>query len=501
MTLLDVDFDGDCAHGQREPLSGIIRNLNVLPAGFDSAEARFLFEAAVLTEYELGVYVDGGLIQRINSGSTQASLAGLLDGRHSISLASNRIGDIWPERHGDPQGSRAYLRWPRSSDTKVEQYQLFWDRGLGGSPNTLLAVLKDVTIDQRIYMKASTGQPGRITTFGHYTGSRPVNDAIILDVKSDSTFAYSTALGLSGSGEWVQGLTIPLPYGTSATIHDDPADYNAESLYGIAIGPTNEYLTDDLEPGTYKFAVKAISKAGNVSSTVLQKTVRIIFVPDPVSDVVVSYAAGAIGVTWSDPTVLDGVRVYTNWDPIMGRFQSYIITDAPLATITPGTEAWTFDPGSVEGVLKYYLRPYKGVEECKDSTLRSFSFPPTPLNLGIVLGAPSNLKATAIAAGGIRVEWDYRFRGGDGLDEFHVSIQGASGTPNFASNQVDAVDGEGFPVAHYSVDYAGPFMGTKYVQVRAESPADTATTVSVEVSVVPDASLPTFAGDLRGVSQ
>src|SRR4051794_8581538 len=115
MTLLDVDFDGDCADGQREPLSGIIRNLNVLPAGFDSAEARFLFEAAVLTEYELGVYVDGGLIQRINSGSTQASLAGLLDGRHSISLASNRIGDIWPERHGDPQGSRAYLRWPRST--------------------------------------------------------------------------------------------------------------------------------------------------------------------------------------------------------------------------------------------------------------------------------------------------------------------------------------------------------------------------------------------------
>jgi hypothetical protein len=44
-------------------------------------------------------------------------------------------------------------------------------------------------------MKAATGQPGRITTFGYYTGSRPVNDAIILDVKSDSTYEYSSNTG------------------------------------------------------------------------------------------------------------------------------------------------------------------------------------------------------------------------------------------------------------------------------------------------------------------
>jgi hypothetical protein len=511
--LLDVDICGDSGPGSREPLSGSVRDLDVASTGWDTHQASWGYEATNPDEYELGLYVDGDLTRRLQSEVASAGLVGLLDGIHTLSLFPHLKGAPWPDRHGDPQGRRAYLAWTPPIDTTLAGYRVYWDEGAGGAPSTLIAELRRIVVEEAFAKRDQVnGNPGRVDCWGAYTGGTdPINDPIVVAVSSDGTYAWQTAVGLTGNGEFSSGQSIPLPHGAWIKFLDDPEAYGTLSYFGVWVGPEQSFLTPALEPGTHRFTIRSLDQAGNPAVPISSHTVFVQSIP-PAAQISTSYnfATKQLAVSWSLPGEDDPwqeIRFYHNLNLVTGAFEPHVITDMFGASFPPEGGPWVFDFSGFSGShqLRFYARTFRDGIERNDLSLYRFDFPVVPSQVGVILGTPSNLQLTPIAGGKLRFEWDYRDRSGDSVDHFQIFWGDATITDWTAPTETVSADlGSGTPL-HFAVELDSASFADNteiFAGVRASVADETLTSVNTDVvSARTDKTPPASPSGLLGVSQ
>ena len=514
MGLLDAKLTGDYATGSREPISGQIHNLAVRQTGYDTVDLSFDYSAANPESHELGVYVDGELVARVPPTTPVASAANLSAGTHTLNVHVLNPGEASADRHGDPNGRRAYLAWDQEADPSIVGYRVYWDEGLGGAVSTLVGMVDRVLVAPREFARCDYGTgAGRISVSGNYIDPEPVNLVLELGITGEGEYRFSNTEDDSvlASGNFGVGDTLSLIHGIRITFHDDAVDYEAGDKWTVRIGPRTSWLSEPLAPGRHRFAVRAFDQAGNLSDPIVSRAVTIQEVLPPLQDVALSWDAEdeTLVVSWTPEEGDDfQVDVYSNLDQLTGTFSDHVLMDRPWLSVPVQDGGFTFAPG-VQGTLKFYLWPREtDLKRRSDLTLYEFSFPPEPRHVGLILSPPTNVRAIPIAAGGIRLEWDYLFRDTDDQDDslalFQISIQETAGAPVFDRQVLQgnaSASDSGYPLRHFSVEYAGPFAGTQYIQIRAADQTETYFAPADEVSVIPDAEPPSLTGELHAVPQ
>jgi hypothetical protein len=490
-----ISTTGNSVSGLSAPLLGTIDNINVMPGQYDSIDVTYDYNSINPTEHEVGFYVDGFLNTRLADTESAASASGLAEGLHTVDFHANRIESSWPDRHGDIRGQRGYVTWERSSDTSTVEYRVYVD-----SESEPSAIINNIVIQEQQYF-VTQNSGGRLSSFGSYNGVEPINDELILLFGSVAGEVDWSIGALSGTEDFSTGESVLFPHGIWVEFHDDPADYEDGASFTVSIGPANEFLAGIITPGTHTFEITALDAAGNESnssdgSCVIQD------IPDSVTNVVFDYDAGFLTVSWDDDLSGNDVYVYSNYNTATGLFEDSIIREYPHEVVDMSTP-FGFVPAS-DGQLKFYLRPYiTEIRQDTNFTMHTFNFPPTPEDVGLVLGTPAGLTATAIADGMIRFEWDYSFQPEDDLDSFEIFD--SVGSPAFdyetPTDGLGQGGGSGFPVAHYSIEL-GPYTDGVTVYFNVRSISGTVSTLNTAyVSAVSDATPPTLPGVTHAVSQ
>lgn len=501
--FLPPTLTGDTLTGSRDSEAGVVRDLGVAAGPWDTANLSFSLDADNPDDTALVLYVDGEPTQTLASSETAAGVANLADGLHTIAVYVQRPLASYPDRHGDDQGQRAYVTWPRATDTSVVAYRVYYDQGHGHAPDTLLTTVSTIMIERLI--NATVGTSGRASSWGTYTGTTPVNTAIV--VTFDGTTGYTWACGeLTGSGTFEAGESVCLCYGAWIKLHDGPTAYAAESTLTIRVGPTNSYLTGILTAGTYRFSVIAVDSAGNPSSTTHALNIKICSVLGPCASVTWTWDAldSFWTLSWTLPAGATGCAIYSNVDRQFSVLADHILTDAPEGRIPAASaQQMTWASGDFpDGVIKVYLRPYTAIWERRDLTIHSVTMPPTAADLDLVLGTPYNVTLAPAASGHFNLTWDYRWRDGDSASAFSAAL-----TPDKV-NSIDTISSYtsngGYPVTRYTAhcsarDYS--VYPITYARVAVTDANAASTVYSVWASGVGDSTAPTYDEQPGGAAQ
>lgn len=502
--LLDGDLAGDAVAGVRVPMTGSVTNLDIEQTAHDSVNARWNYDVPNPSAYQLDVCVDGSTGQRVSSGTTDGAAAGLSDGQHTCAVYPHVIGMPAQSHRGALLGQRAYLQWTLSVDATTTAYKVYQDA-------VLVDTIEDMVIEALQYSRLGTSF-GRISTAGAYASTAPCNlAAYLLCTVSSSGITLSLydsdALGtLLGQATVTGGQTVILGPGVQVTLHDDTADYTHGQGIAIRIGPRCWWLSEQLDPGAYAYTVTALDAAGNESSPLTARTVTVQTVPAEMEPIITWDAD--LSVWGIDPHADEGdfdtYNVYSNYIPSLGALVDDVCMDAPTASLNWDV-GWSFDQSMAAGTLRFYLRPVLGGVERESLTLYTLTLPPTAIDLGIIIGNPTNLVLTALAAGRVQIEWDYRLRTDDDCATFSVELADNDDYTGATTVSVAVATGTGYPVLHFTqvsdVDYAGLGWVPVYVRVTALTSASVACETPAEDSVTPDATAPSAPSSLLGGSQ
>lgn len=446
-------------------------------------------------------------------------IANLTPGAHTLQLSVIRDGAPVPDRHGDPLGQRAYLAWAPSPDPTTAAYRVYSDLGSHATPDTLVATLSAPTIVSRTAIPPDNEptHTARVTFAGSFSAVASVaalNATLTITIAAPTTnpdltttgaFTYllaslPDATDLTGSSTFSAGDTVTLPYGLTVTFLDDPEDYTEADTYATTIGPPATYLSDVLSPDTYCFAVAAIDAAGNESTPIAAPALRVVPLPEPVTSVTLTHAdadppdAETLTIAWTDSADITAVNLYTNFNPQTNTLVPDLYEAAPLASVAAGVELYAFEPpAGLAGTLLIALRPTTAIGiELPDLTLHTFTFPPTPADLGIVLADPTDILATPAAAGRASLAWSYAYRPGDDLDHFHVWIQ-TGVTVDHAqppTATILATAGTGFPTAAFTYTSA-ILSATAAISIRSSTSTGVLSPIITPTLFTPDATAPT----------
>lgn len=451
---------------------GTVRDVAISYGGHDSVDVTFSVDSLFPENLLAGLVIDGELVATAPATVGRVSAAGLRQSLHSIEIHLINAAAAWPDFHGADAGHRAWIEWTPSSDAVA--YRVY--RG-----STLVGTVDQIQIEQRFM----DGAKGRLSIFGEYQGPKPFNQQLAITF-ADGVFNWSLGL-YSGSFAHNQGLTATLPYGIMIKIEDDLAWYSNGTTWHSQIGPQARFLTDPTEPGTYSFSVSSVNAVGTESERSVVRTVTIPDVPMAIDARQDFTTPNQIRYTWTNPQTYSAIRVYANYDPITNSYDDHVCTEVPTYTLAGTATSFTIQ-NPPTGTLRFYLCPVTGVER-PDTDLYSTSYPPTPVDAGIVLGVPSNVSATPIANGAVVVEWDYRFRDNDAITSFEVLWSVDAETISEHAVIVNESTGVGFPVSHYSL-VVEPETDTFVAGIIAHSTSYQSETVLSD-PVVPDSSVPT----------
>lgn len=484
---------GVSSAGDGFPLTGQLRNVSGAESTRQAVRVAWTPEA--VDTARVYSYVDGQLRADMAASAGVVNLAYMAAGDNSVQLLAGLERENAPTVLIDPLGQNAFLSWPASPDADCVGYRI---RNVATGA---LVTVSDMATNSRSYALPDTGTgTGRIQIFGAPTAT--VNGVLSIVITGAGTATWSFNGGAATAIEFIAGTVTLIALGVSAGFHDDPALYEIGDTWLTTVGPVTNYTTDALMPGTHTFAVAAIDAAGNLSAEIVTPGIYIVTLPGAIIDPVTAYNAGALTVSWTLPAGVDGVRVYTNYNPHTGLFEDYIATDGlPFATIAAAVNQWTFDPWA-DGALKYYLRPYNAETERDEGLLYGFNFPPEPIDLGVLLRDPTGLVATPTAGGTWRLEWDFRSTPAHAVTQFNI-YRHATDTPiNYATDLVYVIDytaGVGRPVRHFTYNHVTAETGQVRLAVRASN-GTLETTNTDYVLLTPDAAAPTLTGSVIGGS-
>lgn len=497
---------GTSGVGTLVPLAGRVRDLRARAAHYADVALDWSAEAnpgGTTDARVFALYLDGRLVRTVaQGGPLESAVTGLVGDSHDMTVVPVPYGETPAARHYDLLGDRAVLDWEPATDAGVVAYAVLWDAGEGGDPETVLATTTRIECRRAAGIGPDTGTGmGRADLAGDYNGTAAINAAGTIEIDGAGVLSWALA-GASGTVDFDSGETISLPLGVRVTMLDAPTAYEVGDVWNLSVGPSISFVSEALAPGVYRFAVAAQDAAGNQSDPSGAVVVAVATVPGPVTGVALTWdsEANALTATWTDPAALDTVEVYSNFDGTLDDFVDHVHETGAAASIAAGTEAVTFTfPEDAAGVLRFYLRPVLLGIERPDLGMQTFNVPPLALDLGLVLGAPFLLAATAGPAGVVVVTWAYGFRDGDDCSGFDVWIvSGAVDYTDPPTATVLATTGEGFPASAYTYTSGALSAGTYTVAVRAATAGGVRSPIGSTVSVVADPDPPAYSGALTG---
>ena len=425
-------------------------------------------------DLSVGVYVDGALTARVPLDALRADIPPQSPGTHTLAVHCQRTLAPWPDRHGDHQGNRAYVTWQPSTDPTTRAYNVT----IGSATATVRT--------PRVFAPHATALRGRVTIYGDPPSDTAVNIAATLTINHDAT-----ATALDTTVPIAAGLSSPLPHGAWVTFLDDPEDYTPGDTYPFHVGPECAYLSDTLTPGTHTITVTALDEAGNESDPLLSRGIRILNVPAAVTATHTYTDDATLVLTPSGPCA-----IYTNHDVATDTWWPHLITTNPQHVHTTGT--WTFTAPE-PGTLRLQLRARGNGIERREAVVRSYAFPPTPVDLSLVLSEAAGATATLLPLGLVRVDWHYRYRPADALASFLVEW-GADANVDADSATVARPAGVGAAIGRFAHTIDALAFETLHVRITPRTATGRAA-LPITLTATPDAVPPTFTGRTLGGAQ
>lgn len=505
---------GAVALGSTRPAAGRVVDVALTPYGYGSADVTFAYDG-LNADYDVVAFADGEPVDRVPASLGKASLANLSDGSHTVHLRPVRTGTPIPERHGDPLGQRAYITWPRCSSTRLAAYRVYY---LVGATWTLLSQLDQWKVS-RLDMQPGSACLGRLSVLGglpNRTTDYP--GEVVITIGTGGAYTLAQPGIASTTGTITPGASMTTVYGATLTWHDRLEDYADGSTYTFYVGPPVSYLSAELTPGTYSFAVAAVDTGGAESDKLTLRQIRTVNVPPDPDDPGLTYegdsritilpvcAANELENHGGD--LFDSYAVMANYDPNTNTYLDHIDTTAPL-----GNQWWGYDEGGgydmPNGTLRCYIWTRKDGIVNKSSAMYTRSFPPTPTDSGLVLSDPLELKAIPYGAGQVLLAWTYRWRPGDSCVTFKMfgGFSAATVFSNFnglVSPATALIDGYPVSTYQYVVNPAlyGWTTGPVYLSVRAGTAAGAVlSTNTTYASCTPSVAGMAFTGFTWGAAE
>lgn len=483
---------GEYMIGTNLPLGGRIRNLNIEQVGPISATASWDLEGNGLPY----VYLNGYLAQA--PAQNVASLSGMTEGSHNISVISLTEFQRQPGFYYDHQdGQRVRLRWPQADET-VASYNVYGKHEAGSWE--LLDTIRERQVQELSLVFPQGNGSGKISVPGVGV-DQEVNFTLTLEVTGEEEATYSYGVE-TGTTTISPGSVSYLPYGVQVYWHDPIEEYQIGDSWSIQVGVSTEWLSEELAPGVWDFAITAIDEAGNESAMLeMPGQVFVPDYPDPVEAPALSYDEGTetLELEVALPAGASEVRIFTNFDPQTQTYEDYIQEDVPL------WESTYVIANLPPGLLKFYLWPVSASGAMlRDYTLYQTHLPLTLEEQGVILGEVENFTAVQVAGEGYRLTWNYNLRTGDSIHQFEIFSEPNDGTIVFDTPVAIATleDATGAPYLFFDLTIADPLAievnSPLTIQIRASNQTGTYHTYSETLSLNIDSTAPAFGGTIEG---
>lgn len=443
----------------------------------------------------LAVGVDGELSARLAAGESALALGWLETGGHRIDvlpLGSDVVTP--PDLHGAPYGSRAWVTWTPSADADLAGYRVYWDAGTGTVDlEEPIAEVDDVVVQARPWSRATSGTgTGRVSVRGDWTGSI-VNKTCQIEIRAGGKFRHNVSGAWSAERSIVKGRGYVLHNGVLVTFHDDAADYDEGDEHDFRIGPKAGWNSGELEGGTYLFAVAPVDSAGNEGTATAAARVRIVRLPEEVSELAASWDGSDVDLSWTLPTgTFAAVHVYSNYSNDFGRLEGGVIEAAPWATLAGDATSHSFTPG-VNGTWRFVVRVEDSEGRISDS-IAAVSVDTTAAAEGAGIGVPFDVTVTPAAGGTFVVAWAYAWQASDELDHFDVYVH-ESETGTFAAAADTVVPTRGTEPIWRGSWTSPSYPAARWFTVRAVNGEEVDSGNTDTTGGTPDAAAPTISGD------
>ena len=369
-------------------IAGLVHNLSLGAGPLGSFVVSFLWQSETGDTdgdgYLFLLVIDGDVTGVVRPGVAYTTEP-YADGDHDI-----RVVPV-PSSQGVPLGlsvdllgDRAIVTWEPGLEADLVGYQLFWDAGTGtvntATPKATITTINVPEDYGDILPSISVGGTGRIRVSGKYTG--PVRNGFVT-VQIDNATAGAGEFLAAGQRQWTvlyqgdpiatgrlyAGLQISPLEGLKISFLDAQTTYQAGNTYFFFLGPGTFWVSEALDPATYKFQVKALDAEGDTGTLSSEVSVAVASTPAPLTSVTAQWnpATRVVTLDWVDPAEGGTAYLYTNYDFAYDVFRDYILEEGPAFTALTSAESvdtTALDASAVGGVLRMYARVVlSGVEE------------------------------------------------------------------------------------------------------------------------------------------
>lgn len=373
-------------------IMGRVRNLSLSNGPLGSFVVSFLWEHdsgdTTGAGYLFFLVIDGDVTGLLRPGVVYTTEP-FPDGKHDI-----RVIPV-PSSQGVPLGlsvdllgDRAIVTWAPGTEGDLVGYEVFWDAGTGTVNTTTRKALVTATNVPNDYSDIvptiNVGGTGKIRVSGKYSG--PQRNGFC-SVEIANSVAGAGEFLPAGQKDWrlkYRGDTLatgrlygnmeitPLE-GLRVSFISDASTYMAGNTYFFFLGPRTFWVSESLDPGTYKFAVRGVDADGDVGTLSAEVSVAIVATPAQV-DVSARYtpATRVVSLDWIDNASGDDLLVYTNYDFAVDRLTPYVLEEGPAATFAVAAEAGNLtaiNAAEVGGRMLLYARAFDGTIEEDNATL------------------------------------------------------------------------------------------------------------------------------------
>jgi len=493
-----------------EPTDGRVLDVTAYGAGIGGATIRYRFEGDNPDALRIVATLDGRPAATTGASDGEIHFPAPGAGDHRLVVRTQREHfENFIDTAGDLDGRRAILRWAAVTSADLESYNVWRNNGAGGSTYTLIANVSEIVPDTtfRVAPTSGTGE-GVITIGGSFAGTPPVNQAWrILIGAGATTFQVDPGTGSYGAALALHpGVETDIGSGLTVLFDSDSGAFVAADRWDFRLGPAREFVTAELEPGTYLFKISSVDSAGNESALSSATTVIVDPAPRAPTGFAATYASGTntFTFTWTDPTDSDlaAIEIYTDYSNDFGDLsEGEIIFDSPVASVGDGVETATFTPAitAPEGTYRFVARARDNDGRRSDNVdAISVVLPVSSVGIGV----PGNIVVTPGPAGVFVIDWVYNSSAGVAT-HFDIYVNTSSSSPSFASALASPAATPSAGVYPQSYTTGGYSHGaTRYFTVRARNATLTLASVNVDLTAgTADATAPTAPSAPEGLPQ
>lgn len=399
--------------GTQIPTQGRIRNLSITQSDPTGVSASYVHEGAG-DDHQALMYVNGQLASIDVDEISVAS--GFAEGFVNVNLVpALNYQDHTSLFFDDNDGSRVLLTWPAST-SEIAGYRIYDYPAMTERDTVTEHRAKGLN---KALPTTGTGR-GRVSSSPVFTETDVTGTLkLVIDGAGSYHFDFN---GVAGASDTFSQGTTAYYEGIPFVFEDDVELYETGDEYHSFVGVQTEWLSPELAPGEYQFAVTAYDTYGRESSPVVSQIYEIVTQADAVTPSEAwDNTAKTLTISFAIPTGAASVNLYTNFLEQEEAFTDYVFLE-PIAT-TVGT-SFVISFGAAEGTFLYYLRPVTddGVE-LQDFTLYTVEIP-TPAEQ---VSAPARLAVTAVGLLNWSATWAYYFEENDQLAQFTVHRIPAAG--------------------------------------------------------------------------